>query len=279
MRCRTHQAKELCDAVLRALRDVLVIAAVMEAGGPSSQDAFRDAMSLCCGQNGRLDNPWEAMFEHTFHRLFKDVPNKFPPTAKRRNRPPKAKSKSASLPQLQRQNRGGGSSQDPPPGSLDADDGEDEDHQQDDDDYLSFHYENQLLREPEAGASSRGDNVIYDLQLSNLLFGDSNTPPAHNSSEGEGSELEQQEGESNASLKIRIEMKREQRLLRKASLQVERDRKSVEEALERMNEATERMAAHRTRLASLLQEQEELQRKEHPDLRPAATREVFRALD
>ena len=83
-------------------------------------------------------------------------------------------------------------------------------------DYLSFRYENQLLRESEAG-DGRGDDIIYDLQLSNLLFGDSNTPPARNSSEGEGSELEQQEGESNASLKIRIEMKREQRLLRKAS--------------------------------------------------------------
>ncbi|CAK0871221.1 unnamed protein product, partial [Prorocentrum cordatum] len=63
------------------MRDVVVMAAISDAGGHSNQDAFKLALSEAFGR--RLDKDMGAQLEHSYHQLLHGIPGAFVSGCKR----------------------------------------------------------------------------------------------------------------------------------------------------------------------------------------------------
>ena len=70
-RCR-HGEKQAIARIARCMRDVIVMAAISDAGGHRDQDTFKHALSEAFGRP--LDNDLNAQMEHSYHQLTHGVP-------------------------------------------------------------------------------------------------------------------------------------------------------------------------------------------------------------
>jgi len=78
--CRREE-KHAIARVARCMRDVVVMAAVSDAGGHGNQDAFKQALSEAFGH--RLDKDMGAQLEHSYHQLLHGVQGAFVSGCKR----------------------------------------------------------------------------------------------------------------------------------------------------------------------------------------------------
>ncbi|CAK0903176.1 unnamed protein product, partial [Prorocentrum cordatum] len=79
-RCR-REDKQTIARIARCMRDVIVIAAISDAGGHRDQRNFKHALSEAFGRP--LDNDLNAQMEHSYHQLTHGVPGAFVSGCKR----------------------------------------------------------------------------------------------------------------------------------------------------------------------------------------------------
>ena len=78
--CRKNE-REAIATIVRCMRDVVVLAAISDAGGHKNQAAFKHALSECFGRE--LDKDMSAQLENSYHHLLHGVSGAFVSGCKR----------------------------------------------------------------------------------------------------------------------------------------------------------------------------------------------------